>query len=128
MKIPAFFPVLLTLLTALIVAQTRAATVSWTGGSGDWNTPSNWSGAALPGPDDDVVIDQPANITVTHLSGDHTVKSVRSEERFVLSGGSVTVSGTLQVNNTFALSGGTLVHATVLKGANGGGSRLVVQY
>src|ERR1051326_2725814 len=43
----------LSLACALLVAggwgDARAATVSWTGGSGDWNTATNWSTGALPG-------------------------------------------------------------------------------
>jgi len=35
-------------------------------GSGDWNNVTNWSSGALPGPNDDVVIDRPGAITVTH--------------------------------------------------------------
>ena len=40
----------------LSCAHTRSAVISWIGGSGDWNTATNWSAGALPGPDDDVVI------------------------------------------------------------------------
>ena len=119
MKTSVLLPALLIAMAVLVVYQSKAATVSWIGGSGDWNTPTNWSSGALPGPDDDVVIDRPGDSTVTHSSGAHTVKSVQSQEGFVLSGGSLTVSGTIQVNNTFTLSGGTLAHATVLKSANG---------
>lgn len=102
-----------------LTAQVSAATVSWVGGSGDWDTPSNWSTATLPGPNDDVVIDRPGDITVTHSSGTHSVKSLQSQEAFFLSGGSLTVSNTVQVNNIFTLAGGTLVRATVLQGTNG---------
>ena len=56
------------------------ATVSWIGGSGDWNTAANWRDDALvnrlPGPDDDAVIDV-AGISVTHTSGTHTVCHLR---------------------------------------------------
>ncbi len=98
----------------------QAATVSWTGGSGDWSTPANWSTGALPGPDDDVSI-SPAgtSVTVTHSSGTDTVKSLVSQCAFQLTGGSLTVSNTVQVNGTFTLAGGTLVQATILQGANG---------
>jgi len=96
-----------------------AAEVTWTGGSGDWDTTNNWSTGALPGPDDDVVIDRPGDITVTHSSGTHSVKSLLCQEAFVLSGGSLTVSNTVQVNNGFSLPGGTLAGGTVLQGTNG---------
>ena len=123
MKTSLLLPALLIVMAALVVSQARAATVSWGGGTGDWNTPANWSTGALPSPDDDVVIDRPGEITVTHSSGTHAVKSIQSQEGFVLSGGSLTVSGTIQLNNTFTLSGGTLVHATVTAS---GGAQLVV--
>src|ERR1035438_1785816 len=100
-------------------ALCSGATVSWVGGSGDWNTATNWSTGALPGTHDNVVIGAGASITVTHSSGTHTVQSVQSQQAFVLSGGSLTVSNTVQVNNAFTLSGGTLVNATILQGTNG---------
>ena len=91
------------------------------GGSGDWNTATNWSTGALPGPSDDVLINQPGPLTITHSSGTHSVNSVLSQDAFVLSGGTLTVSSTIQVNNGFTLSGGTLHGATVLQGTNGAG-------
>jgi hypothetical protein len=94
------------LLLLLTAWRAEAAVVSWVGGSGDWNTATNWSTGALPGPGDDVVI-SPANIsiTVTHSSGTHIVSSLMSQVAFQLTGGSVTVSNTMQVNNTFTLAG-----------------------
>ena len=92
----------------------HGATVTWIGGSGDWNTATNWSTGSLPGTNDNVVIGAGASITVTHSSGTHTVSSVQSQQAFVLSGGSLTVSNTFQANNTFTLSGGTLARATVV--------------
>ena len=79
----------------------------------------------MPGPADDVIIDiSGTNVTVAHSSGNHIVRSITSEEALVLSGGTLTVSNTVQVNNTFTLSGGTLRSATVLPATNG--ARLVV--
>ena len=43
---------------------------TWVGGSGDWNTTSNWSGGTLPGASDDVLI--PTGVSVTPSSGSHT--------------------------------------------------------
>src|ERR1017187_9545618 len=91
----------------------HGATVTWVGGSGDWNTAANWSTGSLPGTNDNVVIGAGASITVTHSSGTHTVNSVQSQQAFVLSGGSLTVSNTFLASNTFILSGGTLATATV---------------
>jgi hypothetical protein len=95
-----------------------AATVSWVGGSGDWNTAGNWDTGVLPGPDDDVLIDTAGVITVTHSSGTHAVKSIQSHENFVLSGGSLRVSNNFEVWGGLALSGGTLIGATVVQGVN----------
>jgi YD repeat-containing protein len=94
------------------------ATVSWIGGSGDWNTVSNWSDGTtnrLPDPGDDVVIDVAGAITVTHSSGSHTVQNLTVNEAFTLSGGTLSVSGTLDVKdgNTFSLAGGTISNARI---------------
>jgi hypothetical protein len=110
-----------TLLFALVVllpTLLHAATVTWIGGSGDWDTTTNWSTSALPGTNDDVVIGSGAAITVTHSLGTDTVRSILSQQAFVVSGGSLTVSNTIQVNNTFTLSGGTIIGANILQGTN----------
>ena len=73
---------------SLLVSSLEAATVSWVASSGDWNTPANWSTGALPGPDDDVVMDVPALITVTHSSGAHSVKSLHHRKAIVPRGNS----------------------------------------
>ena len=96
-----------------------AAAVSWVGGSGDWNTAANWSTGALPGTNDDVVIGSGPGITVTHSSGEHTVRSLMSQQAFQLTGGTLAVSNTAQVNNVLTISGGALAQATVLQGTNG---------
>ena len=107
------------LLLPLAAWRAEAAIVSWVGGSGDWNIATNWSTGALPGPGDDVVISPvTTSIAVTHSLGTHTVNSLMSEVAFQLTGGSLKVATTLQVNNTFTLSGGTLAMATIYKGAN----------
>jgi hypothetical protein len=84
------------------------ATVNWANPlGGDWNTASNWSGGALPGAGDDVIIG-PIGGTVTHSSGTHSVHSLTSAANFVLSGGSLTLAGLSTLNSKFTLSGGTL--------------------
>src|ERR1039457_4410140 len=107
------------LFVSLFLLAVEGATVAWVGGSGDWNTATNWSTGSLPGTNDNVVIGAGASISVTHSSGTHMVNSVQSQQAFVFSGGSLTVSNTVQVNNVFTLSGGTLVNASVLQGTNG---------
>lgn len=59
-----------------LTPQLAAATVTWIGDSGDWSEPTHWSTGALPGPDDDVVIDVPGNFTVTHSAEDHGTSTV----------------------------------------------------
>jgi hypothetical protein len=97
------------ILVLMLAASTVAAgTVSWVGGSGDWDAPGNWSSGILPGQDDDVLIDLPGNLTITHSSGTHLVKSIQCQEDFVLSGGSLSVSTAAQFAAAFSLSSGTL--------------------
>jgi hypothetical protein len=102
-----------------------AATVTWVGGSGDWNTAANWSSGALPGINDDVVIN-PTNtaITVTHSSGSHAVNSLTGQVAFQLNGGTLTVSNSVQVDNiSWLMNGGTLGGGVV---SCSGGASLVV--
>src|SRR5580658_9047866 len=106
---------------ALLPSSLKAATVTWVAGNGDWSVSANWSTGALPGAGDDAVIPAGTAITVTHSTGADTISSLTSQQAFVLSGGSLTVSNTVQVNKTFTLSGGTLVGADVLQGTNGAG-------
>ena len=64
---------------------------------------------------DDVIINVPEDITVTH-SGNSTIKSLQSFESLVLLSGTLDVAETLQVDNSFTLNGGTLKNATVVGG------------
>jgi hypothetical protein len=99
------------------------STVNWVGGSGSWATASNWLDQTtmthhVPTASDDAVINV-TGITVTHGSGADSVRSLASlaaTGSFVLSGGSLNVSTTVQVNNTLNLAGGTLNNATVVSG------------
>jgi hypothetical protein len=103
------------LLFEVLEERLSPAGAQWIGGSGDFNDPTHWAGGVVPGPSDDVVIDVPS-ITVTHSTGNHTIQSLTSNDAFVLSGGTLAVAGTLQVENgnSFALQGGTLAGATVV--------------
>jgi hypothetical protein len=76
-----------------------AAAVSWTGGSGAWETGGNWSGGSAPGADDDVTID--ASVTVT-INGTTTINSL------TLGNGSGTTSPTLSFDYD-AISGTALI-------------------
>ena len=123
--------------THFTVAQAPAVFVNPAGG--DWNTPSNWQNDQVPGPNDNVLINTGnPNAVITFSSGNATVNSLTSFEPFTLSGGTLTVNGNvqvnntvilaggtltvtgdMQVNNTFTLAGGTLANATVLAGTGG---------
>ncbi|MEL6172243.1 MAG: hypothetical protein AAFR02_09560, partial [Pseudomonadota bacterium] len=50
---------------------------------------------------------------MTHRSGTNTVSSITSAEALFLSGGTLIVNGSVDVNNTVTLQGGTLANATV---------------
>ncbi len=100
------------------------AAVSWINPAGGaWELATNWSNGTGPGASDDAVIDVPA-VTVTHSTGTHTVQSLTINNSFTLSGGTLIVTGNLvqQNANTFRMTGGTLRSATVV---GGGGSVLV---
>jgi hypothetical protein len=77
----------LCLLCPIFLPALHGATVTWIGGSSDWDTPADWSTDALPGTNDDVVIPAGPAITVTHSTGADTVHSVQSQQALVLSGG-----------------------------------------
>jgi hypothetical protein len=70
--------------------------------------PSNWSTGQLPGPRDDVVIDMPGVVTVTHAAGADAVRSLVCEESFILSGGSLSLATASVLNGPFTQSGGGL--------------------
>ena len=84
------------------------STVRWTNpAGGDWADATNWNTGAVPGPDDDVVIDVPGNVTITHATGDDSVHSLMSRDPLDISGGSLALADA----STFGalnLSGGTL--------------------
>ena len=102
------------------------ATISWINAiGGSWNNAANWSGGALPGPSDDVVIDIAGVNTITHSSGIDTIHSLTSQEILALSGGTLKVTRAVQGAGTITLAGGTLDGAVVqqvIKGTTSGGT------
>lgn len=87
--------------------------------SGNWNTAANWSDRAVPGANDNVVINVGNVITVTHSSGTHTVKSMQCDEAFTLSGGTFNLSSTSEINGTFTMSGNLVLGGAGELGVNG---------
>jgi hypothetical protein len=60
---------------------------------GFWDVGSNWSTEQVAAPNDDVLIDTPTPSTVTIRSGTHSVRSLRSTNPVMLSGGSLRKEG-----------------------------------
>ncbi len=94
------------------------ATVYWTSSTnGDWSTPGNWSTDTVPGPDDDVVINESgATPTVTIGEGEtESVHSITAADPLSLLGGSLTVTGTppgggpSTISGSIDIEGGTLI-------------------
>jgi len=87
------------------------STVQWINSSGgDWDTPSNWSTGALPGPGDDVVIDV-TRITVTHSSSaSDSIHSLDSQATLSLSNGTLSIAASSTLSD-LNVSDGTLTGA-----------------
>ncbi len=83
---------------------------SWnSGGTGAWETASNWSRGVVPGASDDVTIDDPSSIaTITISGGTQAARSIVSNENLTLSGGSLNLAASSTVNGDLTVSGGTL--------------------
>jgi hypothetical protein len=103
-----------------LIQGNTVGSLTWNGGSGDWNDPANWtviSGTdSVPGADDNVTINAPGTYVVT-------VSDAEAVHNLTLSdvGAQVTVDGTLDVGGTVfnqsgtinVLTGGTLHGGTV---------------
>jgi hypothetical protein len=97
----------------LVLTHTGNASI-WVGStSGDWNTASNWSGNAVPGSEDDVVINPGNSSTViTISSGTQTVKSLQSSAVLQINtGASLSLAAASTISGTLTLNGGTLLGA-----------------
>ena len=106
-------------------------TFNWnTDGSGYWHDGGNWDqGIAPSGANHIVVIDRPgANPTITFnaTSGTWLVKSLASQEKIVLSGGTLELVDPGQLNDSFTIMGGTLKGGVITTGSgvdfNGSGN------
>jgi hypothetical protein len=85
------------------------STIVWINpAGGDWDIPSNWSTARLPGPSDDVIIEMPG-ATVTHAAtAADSVHSLMSQNAIIVSRGSLALCAPSTVANSLTVSGGTL--------------------
>src|SRR5581483_4574372 len=91
-------------------------------GAGDgvnWTDPNNWAGHVLPGPNDDVVINNTGSTNVKLASGAQVVHSVNTSAPLTISGGTLGVLATLQTSATLTLSGGTIQGADIVGTAPG---------
>ena len=83
---------------------------------GYWDVASNWSGDVLPTATSSVYINTTAGASITVRTGTATAASIYSNNPVNLSGGTLAVTGTIQINSSFNMSGGTLQGATIVAG------------
>jgi fibronectin-binding autotransporter adhesin len=91
--------------------RTLLSSVSWIGGSGDWDTASHWSTGVVPGPGDDVTIDVSSGITVTHsLADTDSINNltVSAADTLSISAGSLSITAASTIGGRLDLTGGTL--------------------
>ncbi|MEO1132934.1 MAG: hypothetical protein AAFX40_09545, partial [Cyanobacteria bacterium J06639_1] len=91
------------------------ATLTWIGGTGNWNVLTNWLNGIAPDSTtgaDDVDISVGGGITTSHTTGNTVINNLNSTDAFTLSGGTLTAN-LVDVDNTFTLAGGVLIGATV---------------
>ena len=80
----------------------------WIGGSGNWATALDWSLGHVPLATEVVEIDVPGTATVTVSGGTRSALKLISDDSFVISGGSLDLSGNSQFNGALTLTGGSL--------------------
>jgi hypothetical protein len=101
--------------TLSLNGESAAITRTWIrDADGLWSDPANWSGGVVPQASDNVLIDRPAGAFVITIDGDFAVTSLRSEERILLTGSSLTFTGPVDLNGGLTLSGGSLGGAGTL--------------
>jgi autotransporter-associated beta strand protein len=109
-------------LAVLGALPTSAATVTWTGASGgDWNTPGNWSGSALPLAADTALFNSTL-AAVTNASADQTVSNINFDTSAGTASGSFTLGTT--GGNKFTLKTNGIVQ--ILSTLTGTGKSIVV--
>jgi hypothetical protein len=100
------------LLLETLEDRTVPAQVMWSNpGSGNWDTPGNWSTDKVPGPGDDVSISTIAIATITIQAGDvESVNSVTTSSNDTLSftGGSLAVTANSTLSGPLTMTGGTI--------------------
>jgi hypothetical protein len=81
------------------------------GATGDWNDPSNWSTDAVPGPQDDVLVNLPLGATAIFGGGSDTISQLvtTGTGTLVATGGTLTVTGITEIGGSLDITGGTFV-------------------
>jgi hypothetical protein len=98
------------------------ATVTWTGGSGNWTTAGDWTDNLgvhrVPGANDDVVINRSVAVTVTIDTQSVGSLQIGAKAKVALSGGAnvtlsgpVTNDGTIQLTSQSANTAGNLTYS-----------------
>ena len=86
------------------------ATVNWISAtSGSWDAAANWSTNAVPGTNDDVVINvSGATPTVTISSNVESIHSITADDPLAISGGSLSVAANSSISGGLSMTGGSL--------------------
>ena len=103
------------------------STMDWTNASGgSWDVATNWTNATdssdhhVPTASDSVMIPElGSGVSITHSADTDAVESVTSSTNLILTGGSLQITGNLQMSAgaELILEGGTLESATVTSGS-----------
>jgi hypothetical protein len=96
------------------------AQIFWSGGSGgngtDWLTAGNWVGNAVPGPNDDAVLNPTGTSPTISLASSTTVKSVSCNRNLQVTGNQTILTVGTGTNNTvflnLQLAAGTVLNLT----------------
>jgi len=80
--------------------------VIWsTDASGYWHAPANWSGGAVPGPGDNVLLHRPgADPIVVHSAGTNAIGALVTTEFFALTGGALTLNAPSAMLGPFVIA------------------------
>ncbi|HYG24200.1 MAG TPA: hypothetical protein VEH04_15590 [Verrucomicrobiae bacterium] len=114
--------ILLPLIVLCGVTTGMAATITWDGGGGNssWQTEANWSNDALPGINDDVILNAGGGLVVTS-SASVTIRSVQASNSIALTAGVFRVT-----SGDSILQGQVHVSGNPTLSASGPATRLVL--
>ncbi len=84
----------------------EAAAISWTAGSGNWSTASNWSGNAVPTSSDDVTINRAGGATITadtNISFSTLTIGGAGDSNILLLTNNITTGGSITIGSSGSL-------------------------